>query len=96
MTNISRREFGKVFAVAAIGNAAPRQRGYDSWAEVQNQFTLEENLIVMNAANLCPGPASVNEVLFRYTRDRFSPHIYNDEQQVDRVVRAFHDAMRSV
>ena len=69
MTNISRREFGKVFAVAAIGNAAPRQRGYDSWAEVQNQFTLEENLIVMNAANLCPAPASVNEVLFRYTRD---------------------------
>ena len=69
MTNLSRREFGKVFAVAAVGTTTLRQADFDGWTDVQNQFTLQENLIVMNAANLCPAPASVNEALFRYTRD---------------------------
>ena len=69
MTNLSRREFGKVFAVAAVGTTTLRQADFNGWMDVQNQFTLEEGLIVMNAANLCPAPAPVNDVLFRYTRD---------------------------
>ena len=69
MTNLSRREFGKILAVASIRNTTLEQTGYDSWSDVQNRFSLKENLIVMNAANLCPAPTSVNEVLFRYTRD---------------------------
>ena len=69
MTNLSRREFGKVFAVAAVGTTTLRQADFNGWMDIQNQFTLEEDLIVMNAANLCPAPAPVNDVLFRYTRD---------------------------
>jgi isopenicillin-N epimerase len=34
------------------------------WAMVQKQFTVPENLIMMNAANLCPSPFSINEQLF--------------------------------
>ena len=69
MVSLSRREFGKVFAVAAIGRIAPGQTNDSSWESVQAEFSLDEDLIVMNAANLCPAPRPINDVLFRYTRD---------------------------
>ena len=69
MVDLSRRELGKVFAVAAIGRLAAGQSNFDDWASVREQFSLDEDLIVMNAANLCPASRPVNDVLFRYTRD---------------------------
>jgi len=67
---LSRRDFGKIFAVAAVGNAVPAVAvPQDEWAAVRAAFTLDPKFIVMNAANLCPAVGSVNEVLFKYTRD---------------------------
>ena len=39
------------------------------WEMVRRQFPLSEGLILMNAANLCPSPFSVQETVFRLTRD---------------------------
>jgi len=39
------------------------------WKAVKDQFTLREDLALMNAANLCPSPYSVMETVFKYTRD---------------------------
>jgi selenocysteine lyase/cysteine desulfurase len=67
---LSRRDFGKLFAVAALGHALPyAPAAGDEWAAVRAGFDLDERYIVMNAANLCPAPRRANEVLFRYTRD---------------------------
>lgn len=69
-SNLSRREFGKIFAVAAAGHALPSAAfAADEWSAVRAEFTLDEKYAVMNAANLCPAPRIVNEALFRYTRD---------------------------
>jgi len=67
---LSRRDFGKIFAVAAAGQVVPAAAmPQDEWAAVRAAFTLDPKFIVMNAANLCPAIGSVNEVLFKYTRD---------------------------
>ena len=39
------------------------------WKAVKDQFTLRDDLALMNAANLCPSPYPVMEEVFRYTRD---------------------------
>jgi isopenicillin-N epimerase len=69
---LSRREFGRFFAVAAVSPAmpliaAPQTTG--EWAAVRSEFILDPKFIVMNAANFCPATRNVSEVLFRYTRD---------------------------
>ena len=69
MVSLSRRELGKVFAALAVARVAPGQSNFDGWASVREQFSLDEDLIVMNAANLCPASRPVNDVLFQYTRD---------------------------
>ncbi len=69
MPNLSRRDLGKLFAVAAIGRVGLTQATFESWAGVRSQFSLDEDLTIMNAANLCPASTPVNDVLFRYTRD---------------------------
>lgn len=71
MTNhLSRRDLGKLFAVAGAGRAlASVAAPSDPWAEVRAEFDLDDRYIVMNAANLAPAPRPVNDVLFRYTRD---------------------------
>ncbi len=69
---LSRRDFGKVFAAAAMTGAIPVSAAMpqgNNWAAVRSEFTLDEKIIVMNAANLCPATRNVNEVLFKYTRD---------------------------
>jgi isopenicillin-N epimerase len=67
MSTLSRRDFGKLFAAAALTPAV--SFGQEEWSAVRSEFTLDEKVIVMNAANLCPATRSVNEVLFKYTRD---------------------------
>lgn len=39
------------------------------WELVKRQFPLEPDLILMNAANLCPSPFPVQETVFRLTRE---------------------------
>ncbi len=39
------------------------------WSMVKDHFPLREDLIVMNAANLCPSPWTVQEAVFGLTRD---------------------------
>lgn len=39
------------------------------WGLVMDQFALRDDLIVMNAANLCPSPYTVMETVFGLTRD---------------------------
>lgn len=39
------------------------------WGQVKEQFSLASGLILMNAANLCPSPHTVQEAVFRHTRD---------------------------
>lgn len=67
---LSRRDFGKIFAVAAVGRAIPPLAAPpDEWAAVRAEFILDPKYIVMNAANFCPATRNVSEVLFKYTRD---------------------------
>lgn len=51
--------------------ARRRQEGPDEafWELVKRQFPLDDELILMNAANLCPSPFPVQETVFRLTRD---------------------------
>jgi isopenicillin-N epimerase len=68
--DLSRRDFGKLVALAAVGRAAPALAVQsDMWAAVRSEFSLDPRYIVMNAANFCPARRKVNEVLFRYTED---------------------------
>ena len=62
----SRRDFGKMFAVAAAAAAVPPA---DEWAAVRKAFVLDPKFIVMNAANFCPATRAVSETVFKYTRD---------------------------
>lgn len=39
------------------------------WLSVRDQFILKDDLALMNAANLCPSPYQVMEMVFDYTRD---------------------------
>jgi len=41
----------------------------DFWKLVKEAFPLREGLIIMNAANLCPSPISVQQRVFELTRD---------------------------
>src|SRR5215470_6077032 len=69
---LSRRDFGKIFGIAAVSRAIPSlemQANKDTWAAVRAEFALDPNFIVMNAANFCPATRNVTEVLIKYTRD---------------------------
>lgn len=69
-SGLSRRELGKLVAVAALGRAVPAGAfAAEDWAAVRKQFDLDDRYIVMNAANLCPASRPVNDALFRLTRD---------------------------
>ena len=39
------------------------------WLKIKEQFPIRENLIMMNAANLCPAPIPVQKTLFDLTKD---------------------------
>jgi len=45
------------------------QTGEQYWQLVKDQFPLRDDLVIMNAANLCPSPWQVQEAVFGLTRD---------------------------
>lgn len=54
-------------AVARIGEKNPGDERF--WGVVKKQFSIREGLIMLNAANLCPSPISVQKRLFDLTKD---------------------------
>jgi selenocysteine lyase/cysteine desulfurase len=84
-SGLSRRQFagrlgvagvGALLARAAEGGARAQEiapaaagAGESYWLSVRQQFLMPADLAVMNAANLCPSPARVVEVLTAATRD---------------------------
>ena len=57
------------FTRAAIRLGPAEQAEEDFWRLVKGAFPLREGLILMNAANLCPSPISVQQRVFELTRD---------------------------
>jgi selenocysteine lyase/cysteine desulfurase len=54
-------------AVKSIGEKETGDERF--WARVKNQFMIRKGLIMLNAANLCPSPKSVQKKLFELTKD---------------------------
>ena len=48
---------------------APQEPDEAYWRLVRDQFPLRSNLILLNAANLCPSPWTVQETVFQLTLD---------------------------
>jgi selenocysteine lyase/cysteine desulfurase len=82
MPGLSRRDFARQLGAAGVAALAARRataattlvpapdgasEGY--WRSVREQFLMPPDLGVMNAANLCPSPASVIDALLTATRD---------------------------
>ncbi len=55
------------------------------WELVKGQFPLAPGLILMNAANLCPSPYSVQEAVFRLTRDVDGDASFQNRAKFDRL-----------
>jgi len=54
-------------AVSRMGEKEPGDERF--WGLVKGQFMIREGLIMLNAANLCPSPLSVQKKLFELTKD---------------------------
>ena len=52
------------------------------WYSVRAQFVLDPDLAIMNAANLCPSPASVLETLYKNTRDIDQDPSYDNRRKM--------------
>jgi selenocysteine lyase/cysteine desulfurase len=50
-------------------SADPVGEGEAYWQQIRQQFGLRPNLILMNAANLCPSPRAVSEAVYTGTQD---------------------------
>jgi selenocysteine lyase/cysteine desulfurase len=71
-----------VFAVPPLA-PTPQQPDERFWRTVRDQFLMPPDLAVMNAANLCPSPASVLEAVYRNTKDiDADPSFDNREKMV--------------
>lgn len=82
-SSMNRREFARLFAAGGSAallshpalrglrppplSSASLRRGAVDWADVRSQFLIPSELAVMNAANLCPSPATVMQTVSEYT-----------------------------
>jgi len=95
MTN-SRRDFFRLAAVpvawhafqskleAAAASRLPDAGNESYWQMVKRQFPLEENLIYLNAANVCPASRLVLDRHVEYLRDfHANPSFQNRDKYVD-------------
>lgn len=48
---------------------APQEADEAYWGLVRNQFPLHSNLVLLNAANLCPSPSAIQQAVFDFTMD---------------------------
>jgi selenocysteine lyase/cysteine desulfurase len=77
----TRREFARLLALGGSAVLVPRTtRGWERgdlaqangealWTRVRAEFSMPDNLVMLNAANLCPSSRRVTEVLLGGTRD---------------------------
>ena len=52
------------------------------WNSIRDQFLMPKDLAVMNAANLCPSPASVLEAVYRHTKDIDADPSFENRQKM--------------
>ena len=57
----------------------------DFWRLVKDAFPLRDGLIIMNAANLCPSPISVQQRVFELTRDVDRDASFNNRRKFGRL-----------
>lgn len=80
-------------AAQTIEGAAPEEaaRNEDYWRQIRLAFTLDPNIINMNAGTISPAPRRVQETMYRYMElASLQPAYYTDElliPQVERVRR---------
>ena len=83
-SSMSRREFARLFAMGGsaailshhtlLGSKPVRMsnplfsNGTVDWKTIRSQFRMPPELTVLNAANLCPSPASVLDIVYDYTQ----------------------------
>ena len=83
-SSMSRREFARLFAMGGSAAILSHQTllgskpvrvsnpffsdGSVDWKTIRSQFRMPPELTVLNAANLCPSPASVLDIVYDYTR----------------------------
>jgi selenocysteine lyase/cysteine desulfurase len=94
-TGISRRDFSRFLALsgslllpqqlsrwpAALAQT-PRHPDERFWNSVRDQFLMPPGLAVMNAANLCPSPAPVLEVMYLSTKDMDGDPSFDNRQKM--------------
>ncbi|MBN1222308.1 MAG: aminotransferase class V-fold PLP-dependent enzyme, partial [Candidatus Aminicenantes bacterium] len=77
---------GIIPSFSCLKNTAVKLEGIEAgeesfWKLVKNQFMIREGLIMMNAANLCPSPYSVQHRMFELTRDVDIDVSYNNRNK---------------
>jgi isopenicillin-N epimerase len=94
----SRRDFARMVAIAGPAacwapaglaqtkptplQPTPPSPSEKFWVSVRDQFVMPPGLSVMNAANLCPSPASVLEAMYAYTRDMDRDPSFNNRAKM--------------
>ena len=70
-------------ALVAAGSRLPDASDESYWQLVKRQFPLEENLIYLNAANVCPASRPVLDRHLEYLRDfHANPSFQNRDKYV--------------
>ena len=94
-SRISRRDFSRFLALggsmllsdlpsawpAPLAQTPPRP-DERFWVSVREQFLMPPNLAVLNAANLCPSPASVLEAMYLGTKDMDGDPSFDNRQKM--------------
>ena len=94
-SRVSRREFARFLALSgsvflskpplawpAPLEPAPERTDEQFWLSVRQRFLMAPELGVLNAANLCPSPASVLEAMYRSTKDMDGDPSFENRQKM--------------
>ncbi len=69
-----------------LGQLEPQNTGDEAfWVMVKSQFPIRSDLVLMNAANLCPAPYVVLDAVARYTRDIDADASFQNRAKFDRL-----------
>ena len=63
------------------------------WRLVRDQFPVREDLVLMNAANLCPSPRTVQERVFELTRDVDADASFQNRSKFGALAQASREAL---
>lgn len=86
---LMRRVLGGISVAAALPlPGAISSQSEDFWRVVKTQFPMRRDLILMNAANLCPSPYPVLETVFGLTRDVDADASFQNRDKFDQLREA--------